>query len=112
MEFNPNNNIVKLSLQGMDLEDKGKPEEASKVFLQAWKEATHDFEKFIAAHFVARHQKNVSDKLKWLETALQFAVKINDDSVKGAFPSLYSNIAKCYQDLNDINNAKKNYELA
>ena len=80
MEFNPNNNVVKLCLQGMDMEEKGKPEEASKLFLQAWNEATNDFEKFIAAHYVARHQKNVSDKLKWLETALQFALKINNDS--------------------------------
>ena len=112
MEFNPNNNIVKLCLQGMDMEAKGKLEEASRLFLQAWKEATNDFEKFIAAHYVARHQKNVPDKLKWLDTSLQFALKINNDTVKSAFPTLYSNIAKCYEDLNDLDNAKKNYELA
>lgn len=112
MEFNPNNNIIKLCVQGMDMEGKGKPEEASRLFLQAWNEATNDFEKFTAAHYVARHQKNVSDKLKWLETALQLALKINNDTVKGAFPALYSNIAKCYEDLSDLGNAKKNYELA
>ena len=89
MEFNPNNNVVKLCLQGMDMEEKGKTEEADRFFLQAWNEATNDFEKFIAAHYVARHQKNVSDKLKWLETALQYVLKINDDAVKSAFPSLY-----------------------
>jgi len=61
---------------------------------------------------VARHQKNISDKLKWYETALELALKINDDSVKAAFPSLYTNIAKCYEDLNDPDNAKKNYEIA
>lgn len=112
MEFNPNNNIIKLCLQGMALEEKDKPEEAGRVFLQAWNEATNDFEKFIAAYYVARHQKKVSDKLKWLETALEFALKINDDSVKAAFASLYANIAKCYEDLNDRDNAKKNHELA
>ena len=98
MEFNPNNHIIKLCVQGIDMEGKGKPEEAGKLFLQAWNEATNDFEKFIAAHFVARHQKNISDKLKWLETALAFALKINNDNVKSAFPSLYLNIAKCYED--------------
>lgn len=112
MEFNPNNNIVKLCLLGMAMEDQDKPEEASKLFLQAWTEGTNDFEKFLAAYYVARHQKHVSDKLKWLETALQFALKINDDSVQSAFPSLYSNIAQCYEDLNDPDNAKKNYNLA
>ena len=94
------------------MEEKGKPEEASRVFLQAWNEATNDFEKYIAAYYVARQQNNVSDKLKWLETSLQFALKINNDAVKGAFPSLYSNIAKCYEDLGDFDNAKKNHELA
>ncbi|MEZ5424957.1 MAG: NAD(+)--rifampin ADP-ribosyltransferase [Pyrinomonadaceae bacterium] len=112
MEFNPNNNIVKLCLQGMAMEDNGKPQEASRLFIQAWNEATDDFEKFMAAHYAARHQKNVPDKLKWLETALRFALKTNDDSVKGAFPSLYSNIARCYEELNDPDNAKKNYQLA
>ena len=110
MEFNPNNNIIKLCVQGLDMEGEGKSEEASRLFLQAWNEATNDFEKFIAAHYVARHQKNVADKLKWLKTTLRFALKINDDTVKSAFPSLYLNIAKCYEDLNDLDNAKKNYE--
>ena len=96
----------------MALEEKGKPEEAARIFFQAWSEATNDFEKFIAAHYVARHQKNTSGKLKWLETALQLALKINNHSVKAAFASLYESIAKCYEDLNDLNNAKKNYELA
>lgn len=112
MEFNPNNSVVKRCLQGMGMEEKGKPEEASKLFLQAWDEAINDFEKFIAAHYVARHQKNVSDKLTWLETVLRFALEINDDSVKSVFPSLYLNIAKCYEDLIEPDKAKKNYELA
>jgi tetratricopeptide (TPR) repeat protein len=112
MEFDPRNNVIKLCVQGMDAEEKSKPEEASKIFLQAWNEATNDFEKFTAAYYVARQQKNVRDKLKWLETSLQFALKINDITVKGAFPSLYSNIAKCYEELSDPDNAKKNYELA
>jgi len=112
MEFNPNNNVVKLCLQGMGMEEKGNPEEASNLFLQAWNEASSDLEKFIAAHYVARHQNNVSEKLKWLETALWFALKINDDTVNSALPSLYLNIAKCYEDLNDSDKAKKSYELA
>ena len=111
MEFSPFNSIVKLCLQGIDLEEKGRPEEAGKIFFQAWNEATNDFEKFLAAYYVARHQINVLDRLNWYQTALQLALTINDDSVKGAYASLYINIAKCYEDRNDLNNAKKNYEL-
>jgi rifampin ADP-ribosylating transferase len=112
MEFSPYNNVVKLCLQGMNMEDNGKPEEASKLFLQGWNEAINDFEKFLAAHYLARHQKTVSDKLHWLNTALRFALNLNDNTVKSAFPSLYLNISKCYEDLNDQTNAKKYSDLA
>ncbi len=112
MDFDPNNKIVRRCLQGMELEGKGKPEEASEIFLQAWSEATNDFEKFLAAYYVARHQKNISDKLKWLETGLQYALKIDNNSVHGALPSLYLNIARCYEDLGDQESAKRNNELS
>jgi len=112
MDFNPSNKVIKLCLQGMAMEEQGKPDEASRLFLQAWNEATNDFEKYIAAYYVARYQETVSDKLKWLETALQFAVNINDDAVVSAFPNLYSNIAQCFEDLGDVYNAEKNRDLA
>jgi rifampin ADP-ribosylating transferase len=112
MEFDPRNNVIKLCVNGMGMEDRGEPDEASRLFQQAWNEATNDFEKFIAAYYVARHQVDVRGRLKWLETSLQFALKINDVTVRSAFPSLYSNIARCYEDLNDPDNAKKSYELA
>nr|WP_276134184.1 NAD(+)--rifampin ADP-ribosyltransferase [Flavipsychrobacter sp. JY13-12] len=112
MEFNPANPIVQLCLQGMGMEENGNLEEAGRIFLQAWNEATNDFEKFLAAYYVARVQSNVADKLKWYETALQLALKLNDDAVKAAFPALYANIARCYGALGDVDNAKKNQELA
>ena len=49
MEFNPNNTVVQLCMQGMSLEDNGQPEEAAGLFLQAWNQAKNDFEKFMAA---------------------------------------------------------------
>lgn len=112
MEFSANNNIVQLCLRGMGLEEKGATEEAGQLFLRAWNEASHDFEKFISAYFLARTQRTASDKLRWLETALGAALKMNKETVESAFPSLYSSIAKCYEDLNDPAQAKKNHELA
>lgn len=82
------------------------------MFLQAWNEAAYDFEKFISAHYLVRCQKNPTDKLIWLETALRFALTINDDSVRSAFPSLYSNIGKCHEALGNPDKAKRNYELS
>jgi tetratricopeptide (TPR) repeat protein len=108
MQFDPNNKIVKLCVQGMNME----AQKAKQLFLQAWNEASNDFDKFIAAHFVARHQKTVKDKLKWDITALHCALKIHDDDMKAYYPSLYLNIGKCYEDLKNVDKAIKNYQLA
>lgn len=112
MEFSPFNNIVKLCLQGMEMEEAGKAEEAAGLFMQGWNEATNDFEKFLTAHYLARHQQTVHGKLNWLETALQLALKIDSDAVNSALPSLYSNIARCYEDLGEADKAKANSDLA
>lgn len=96
----------------MDMEGKGKLEDAGRLFLQAWNDARNDFEKFTAAHYVARHQKSIEDKLKWDQTALQLALRINNGTIRETYPSLYLNVAKCYEDLNDFVNARSNYQLA
>jgi rifampin ADP-ribosylating transferase len=95
MEFSPSNNVVKLSLHGLSLEEKGDTEEAGRTFLQAWNEATSDFERFIASYHVARNQARTPDNLRWFETALHLAKLINDESVEAAFPFLHRRIAKC-----------------
>lgn len=112
MEFSQHSKTIQLCIRGMESEGQGLPEEARSLFNEAWDIATNDFEKFTAAHYVARHQKTIVDKLQWDKAALQLALKINNEVVKEAFPSLYLNIAKCYEDLNDFDNASKNYDLA
>ena len=112
IKFDPNNAVIKLCMSGMSLEDSGNIEDAITMFCKAWQEATDDYERFIAAYHLARQQKSVTDKLKWIETSLQCALNINDDNVKSAYSTLYVNIAKCYDALGDSDNALRNYELA
>jgi len=112
MLYDPQNKTVQRCAQGMTLEGEGKGEVAAAIFRQAWDEATTDLEKFIAAHYVARHQPGVSDKLHWDKTALDHAQQVPDTNVKGAYPSLYLNIAKDYEDLHEFIHARENYERA
>ena len=112
IKFDPNNVVIKLCMSGMRLEDSGDIEDAITMFDKAWHEATDDYERFIAAYHLARQQKSITDKLKWMETSLQCALNINDDNVKSAYSTLYLNIAKCYEELCDSDNAKRNYELS
>lgn len=96
----------------MLLEGEGKPEEAAKLFYQAWNEAQNSIEKFTAAHYVARHQNTIEDKLDWDIIAVNFATQSNDPAVKAVLPSLYLNIGKGYEDLNNYAKARENYQLA
>jgi len=112
MEFSPNNNVIKLCMQSMAMQESGKPDEALRLSLQAWNEAVEDFEKYLAAYYVAREQIEVAEKLRWLETSLGFALNTSDPAVSSAYPNLYSSIAECYDDLHDAANAVKNRDLA
>jgi hypothetical protein len=110
MQFDPNNEIVQLCAAGMQLEGEGKPAEAAANFRQAWDAAANDLEKFIAAHYLARHQPSVQEKLQWDQTALYHALQLDDS--KPMLPSLYLNVAKGYEDLNEHAKAAGNYQLA
>lgn len=112
MEFSPFNNIVKLCIQGMGMEEQSKYEEAEKLFMQGWNEAADDVEKFLAAYYIGQHQKEASERLKWLETALQHALKANDDTAKSAFHILYLKMSECYKALSYPEKAKEYDELA
>jgi hypothetical protein len=112
IKFDPNNVVIKLCMSGMSLEDSGNIEDAITMFHKAWQVATDDYERFIAAYYLAREQKSITDKLKWMETSLQCALNINNENVKSAYSTLYLNIAKCYEGLCDSDNAKRNYELS
>ncbi|MEJ0098701.1 MAG: NAD(+)--rifampin ADP-ribosyltransferase [Pseudomonadota bacterium] len=111
-DFSPHNPIVKICLQGQQMEAKGIEEEAGRLFLQAWNESTRPFERFMSAWFLARVQRQAADRLGWLEAALQAALEIHDGSVNSAFASLYSGMAQCHEDLCHPDEAQRNHALA
>lgn len=112
MQFDQNNKIVQLCSEGMECEGKGDPTAARELFNEAWQLATTDFEKFTAAHYVARQRENIADKLKWDKIALEHATKMEDESINEILPSLHLNIGKCYEDLNEHGHAKEHYLAA
>ncbi|MEZ4720983.1 MAG: hypothetical protein R2813_03795 [Flavobacteriales bacterium] len=112
MFFDPNNPIVKLCAKGMEQEGLGEKEKAANLFDEAWRLSMTDHEKLTAAHYVARHQATVEARLSWDITALNHALKIDTADIHDALPSLYLNIGKCYEDMNDFENARLNYLAA
>ena len=111
MPFDPTNPVIQLCAKGMELEAQS-PDQAKSLFWQAWKLAATDVEKFTAAHYVARHQDSATQKLDWDLKALQLALQIQDSSLISSYPSLYLNVAKGYEELADLDQAKHYYQLA
>jgi tetratricopeptide (TPR) repeat protein len=109
--MDPENHVVKLCVQGMEYESKGNFEEASSLFMSAWTQSTDDFERSIAAHYVARHQKSPEEALLWNQRSLDYARAVGDDRVSGFFPSLYLNMGKSHEDLGRWDDARQFYEL-
>lgn len=110
--IDPENKIVKLCAAGMQAEFVSDPARAKTLFLQAWNESETDSEKFIAAHYVARHQADQEETLKWNQEALNYALRVDGEEIKSHLPSLYLNLAKSYEDLGDLSAAAENYQLA
>lgn len=105
IQFDPKSEFIRLLMTGMGKEDEQQPEEAAGIFLNAWENAADDFERFLAAFYVARHQQNPTNRLKWLETSLQCGMNTDDDTVKSAFPLLYSTIGVCHRELGNSEKA-------
>jgi rifampin ADP-ribosylating transferase len=68
--------------------------------------------RFIAAHYLDRHQDNTTEKLRSDERALECASQIQDEGIKAIFSSLHLNIAKDGEDLGRPEKAMKSYHLA
>jgi len=112
MQFDPENKVVILCVEGMNTEAQGKIDEAHALFMQAWSLAENDLEKFTAAHYVARNQAKPEDNLHWNKEALLYALKLDDEEMKAHYPSLYLNVAKSYEALQNNAAAAKHYALA
>ena len=111
-KMDPDNPIVRLCVQGIEFEGSGRYDDARQAYLQAWDQSTDDFERTIAAHYVARHQKNASDTLLWNQRSLAHANAVDEDRVRGFYPSLYLNTGMAHEDLGSCEAARQFYEMA
>ncbi len=110
--MDPNNLVVKLCVEGMRAEGDGKHADAAALFAQAWERAADDFERCIAAHYVARHQSSPAEMLRWNRVALDCAGAVGDERVQGFYPSLHLNLGYSYEQLGDLAEARRWYALA
>lgn len=89
--IDPSNPVVALCAEGMALE--GSPPEARRCFEQAWEARRDDLDAAIAAHYLARHQPTVAERLHWNRVAAQHADAVTDGRADALCASLYLNLA-------------------
>lgn len=107
-----NNPIIQLLISGTQAEFDRNMELACERYQQAWNLAADDYEACMAAHYMARCQENIEDALHWNLEALQRAIRVADGRTRDFFPSLYLNLGKSYEQMGDLNEAKRYYNLA
>lgn len=111
MAIDPENPVVQLCAKGIQEEMSGNIVAACALYTQAWEQKSTEYEAAIVAHYMARIQTTTEEVLHWNLQALLHADKVGDDSIHAFYPSLYLNIGKAYEDLGNISEAIKNYEL-
>lgn len=109
--FDVNNPVVKLCAQGIATEGTGDITAAKELYGQAWGIAANDIERLTAAHYMARNQ-SPQEQLHWNQLALDHALKVHEDAVTAILPSLYLNLGKSHEDLDNNVLAAKYYQLA
>ena len=112
MQFDSENAVVRLCVEGMGAEALGQMDKARALFAEAWALASDDFERFTAAHYVARQVASAEEGLHWNLEALRYAELVDGAGMEGYFPSLHLNVGKSYEAVGDLVGARKYYEKA
>jgi len=105
MPIDPNNPVVLLCAAGMERD--GEPEEARRLFQQAWDARRNDYDAAIAAHYLARHQRTPHETLRWNSLAVTHAERVVDGRTTELFPSLYLNLASSLTALGRLDEARE-----
>lgn len=111
-EFSPSNKIVKMCMQAIYAYENNEFDKAIVLLEDAYKCSETEFEKFVSSYKKAEYENDLNNKLKWFEISIKHAINSDCISSKTAYSTLYLNIAKTYEKLNELENAKKNYDLS
>jgi tetratricopeptide (TPR) repeat protein len=98
-DIDPSDPVVRLCAAGMEAEGAGDIDLARALFEQARDTATTEYQGCIAAHYMARNQRDPADTLKWNERCLTLANAVGDESVATFYPSAYLNIGSTLEQL-------------
>ena len=112
MTIDPDNPVVLLCGRGVEAEMAGRIDEARAAYEQAWSTATDDYEACIAAHYLARVQRDHAERIRWNGVAIQRADAVGDERVRDFYPSLALNLGSAHEDASEPDAARVWYGRA
>jgi hypothetical protein len=86
-----NRRVITLCILRIQAEFEKRIGDAQTLYKEAWDSASDDYEKCIAAHYVAYLETEPHTALEWNLTALNHARQVQSELVEKFFPSLYVN---------------------
>lgn len=111
MAIDPRNPVVRLLGEAASREV-SEPDAAAAAYRRAWELATDDYERCVAAHYVARVQETAEERYRWNALALEKALAVGDERTSGFLASLQLNLGRSLEDLGRLPEAGESYRRA
>jgi hypothetical protein len=84
-------------MAGVTAEFERRPNDARRLYAEAWDLAADDYERCVAAHYVAHLEDDPNEALRWNLLALENAERADPALVTEFLPSLYVNLGHSYE---------------
>ena len=110
--MNDDSQTTQLCILGTQAEFAGDLTLAQMHYRQAWEAAESDFERCIAAHYLARCFIDPVARLEWNRAALHYAERSKDERTAAFFPSLYLCLGQSYEHTGELALAQEFYDRA
>lgn len=107
-----NRHSVALCAAGTQTEFERRLDEAMRLYRRAWDEASDDYERCVAAHYIAHLESDSREQLRWNLLALEHAGLAEPRLVEPFLGSLYVNLGHSYELNGDPALANRYYALA
>lgn len=103
---------IALCASGTQAEFERRIDDARNLYAEAWRVAADDYEKCVAAHYIAHLEDDPGEALRWHSAALEHAQRAERELVEPFFGSLYVSLGRSYELTGDDSKAAHYYSLA
>ncbi len=103
---------IALCVEGTQAECQGRVDDARRLYRRSWDEAVDDYDRTVAAHYIAHLETDPAEQLRWNQVALDHAGSAEETSVAPFIGSLYVNLGRSFEIIGDTTQARHHYVLA